>query len=105
MLLICIFNIDTVTCSVLSVSKGEVSYSESLVYGGYPVNTTASFACDYEYALSGPESSICEASGTWNEQDQKCKKGQVEGICQLKRIGAHFMQRKKFKAKILTVTK
>ena len=78
----------------MSVSNGEVSYSESLVYGGYPVNTTASFACDYEYALSGSESSICEASGTWNEHDQKCRKGKVEG-----------MQRKKFKVKVLTVTK
>ena len=74
------FNIDAVTCSSLSLSNDEVSYSGSAVNGEYPVNTVASFTCNSGYALSGSESSTCETSGTWNEQYQMCNQGEVEGI-------------------------
>ena len=79
-MLLIYFNIDAVTYSSLSLSNGEVSYSGSAMNGEYPVNTVASFTCNSGYALSGSESSTCETSGTWNEQDQMCNQGEVKGI-------------------------
>ena len=52
------------TCEVHTLGNGRVSYDKSLVNGAYPVNTTASFHCNYGYYLQGFDSSICVANGS-----------------------------------------
>ena len=39
------------------------------------MGTVASFSCSSGFSLSGSESTICEISGHWMEQNQMCKGG------------------------------
>ena len=57
------------------MENGHVNYSTVNYNGGYPIDTTALFTCDYGYSLSGSDSSICQTSTDWNEQPPTCNLG------------------------------
>ena len=63
----------TVTCVPLSLANGDVTYTKSAQNGKYVVNTVASFSCDSDYYLNGPNSITCQKSGNWNEQTPRCE--------------------------------
>ena len=67
-----IFSLHPVTCGVLGLSNGGVSYNKQQVNGGYPVGTKASFGCDNGYNLAGSSSRTCQASGNWNHATPTC---------------------------------
>ena len=63
-----------VTCEALSLVNGQIDYTESsLTNGEYPVDTVATFTCDFRYFLSGSESVTCQISGEWNAKTSICK--------------------------------
>ena len=59
----CVFLV--VVCLPTSLHKGTVSYTGSMVHGGYPVDTQVYYLCDYGYSHSGDLRSICLTSGKW----------------------------------------
>ena len=62
------------TCETLSLVNGQIDYTESaLTNGEYPVDTVATFTCDFRYYLSGSESITCQTSGEWNAESPMCK--------------------------------
>ena len=62
------------TCEALSLVNGQIDYSDSaLTAGEYPVDTVASFTCDFRYYLSGAGSITCQTSGKWNAESPMCK--------------------------------
>ena len=62
------FGFIVVTCEALFLVHGQVVYSEqSDENGRYHLETNASFACNYGYILSGPNSAVCQISGTWDQ--------------------------------------
>ena len=65
-----------VTCTALSLENGELDYNKSSVTNGeYPVDTMAYFMCNYGYATSGAHSTVCQTSGTWDEETPICIHG------------------------------
>ena len=58
--------ITVVTCPALNLSSGGITYHSSPVNGRYPVDTVASFTCNYGYNYSGKGSVECQTSGYWN---------------------------------------
>ena len=68
-----------IVCDALSLVNGQIDYSESaLTTGEYPVDTVATFTCADGFRLSGFESSICQMSGQWMEQNQMCNVGKEQ---------------------------
>ena len=62
-----------VTCPVLHLSNGGISYNKSpLNNGGYPIGTVASFSCNYGYSQTQSNSRTCQTSGMWNQQTPTC---------------------------------
>ena len=65
-----------VACTLLRLDNGEVNYEGSIVsfhfIDKYSVDTMASFSCDDGYSLTGPSSSICQDSGTWDPEIPTC---------------------------------
>ena len=43
------------------------------MYGGYLVDTVASFTCNFGYIQNGANSRTCQASGIWNEDTPICE--------------------------------
>ena len=68
-----------VICSPLNVpANGEINYNKAPVAdGGYPLDTVASFSCDYGYSRSGSSSRTCETSGNWNHQNPTCNQSKL----------------------------
>ena len=65
-----------VTCAVLTVENGQLTYNDSLVANqGYPVATMATLICDRGYALAASASSICQTSGEWEQPIPGCNLG------------------------------
>ena len=61
-------------CQALSLGNGRITYDSSPVAnGGYAFDTVASFSCNGGYSRSGPSSSTCLTSGTWNQNKPNCK--------------------------------
>ena len=49
------------TCMALSYPNGHISYSESaLLSGRFPLDTVASFTCNYGYSISGLQLQTCQ---------------------------------------------
>ena len=81
-----------VLCEALNLPHGLTRYSKSPVEGGYPIDTEVSFSCKYGYHLSGPRSTICEHSGSWNFekavltenlQTPTCQRGSLNKVLSL----------------------
>ena len=54
-----------VTCGPLQTfNNGEISYSTSIIGGGYPVGTVASLECRLGYNLSVSDTNTCVQSST-----------------------------------------
>ena len=63
----------SVTCETLSLPNGQINYNDSQATNmAYPVNTRASFTCNFGYTLSGLSSSICQPSGNWDQETPIC---------------------------------
>ena len=61
-------------CEILqTLENGQVSYIGSEEASeDFPVDTTASFMCDYGYSLNGSNSSVCQTDGNWDPQSPTC---------------------------------
>ena len=81
----------TVTYSTLSLKDGDISYSQSPIDGGYPVDTMASFTCIDGYSLFGSESTTCLISGKWKKKNQKCK---PQGRVNVKKCYSYIIYRR-----------
>ena len=47
------------------MSNGQVNYNKAAENGGYPVNTHATYSCNYGYrSIGGPRT--CKSTGSWN---------------------------------------
>ena len=69
-------NFTVATCVALSLENGEIDYNDSSVTNGeYPVDTMVHFMCNYGYATSGAHSTVCQTSGTWDQETPICIKG------------------------------
>ena len=61
------------TCAVLNIENGKVSYNESVLPNkGYPFGTMASFTCNCGYSLSGMEPTTCRFFGHWCWEPPTC---------------------------------
>ncbi|XP_065529937.1 P-selectin-like isoform X2 [Lathamus discolor] len=61
-----------ITCPVLSASdQGELNCSH--VHGDFAFGSTCAFSCHMGFALMGPESRECTATGTWTGNTPQCK--------------------------------
>ena len=57
----------------LSFPNGHISYSESaLLSGRYPLDTVASFTCNYGYSISGLQLQTCQPNEAWDNQPPTC---------------------------------
>ena len=63
------------TCPELSLENGQITYDPLRSSSQSPVDSVASFECDYGYKLHGSSSTTCQTSGTWSEQTPKCIQG------------------------------
>ena len=62
------------TCEALSLVNGQIDYTQSpLTTGEYPVDTVASFTCDFRYYLSGAGSTTCH-----DFRRMECRKAYVQ---------------------------
>ena len=61
-----------VTCPSLNFENGELNYNTSLLNGGYPVSTMASFSCNQYFNREEPSSVTCQNSGNWSEDSPTC---------------------------------
>ena len=62
-----------VTCLAPDLENGRINYDQGdIQIDTYPENTMATFTCDDGYSLSGPSSSICQHSRTWDPQPPTC---------------------------------
>ena len=64
-----------VTCPDLSLANGQITYDPLSSSNQYPVDSVASFTCDYGYRLLGSDSTTCHSSGTWSEPTPTCTLG------------------------------
>ena len=70
-----------VICEALELfASGRISYNDSQVNGGYPVDTMANFMCNHGYRKIGSKSSTCQSSGNWNQQTPTCMQSNENGI-------------------------
>ena len=61
-----------VSCGLLRLENGEVSYNTHPLNRSFSVNTTASFSCNSHYRRDGPSSVTCQISGNWTEETPTC---------------------------------
>ena len=55
-----------VTCLVMNLTNGQVSYNHSGLNGGYPMDNVANFTCNSGYAVSGGfQTTSCRRWGFW----------------------------------------
>ena len=59
----------------LSLVNGQITYDPLLLNNQHPLDSVASFECNYGYNITGPNSSTCETSGTWSQQSPMCIQG------------------------------
>ncbi|XP_009318956.1 PREDICTED: P-selectin [Pygoscelis adeliae] len=63
---------EAITCPVLSVPDwGELNCSH--LHGDFAFGSTCAFSCQTGFALTGPESRECIATGTWTGDTPRCK--------------------------------
>ncbi|NXT44709.1 LYAM3 protein, partial [Pelecanoides urinatrix] len=61
-----------ITCPVLSApDRGELNCSH--LYGDFAFGSTCAFSCQTGFALTGPESRECTATGTWTGDAPRCE--------------------------------
>ncbi|NXI49305.1 LYAM3 protein, partial [Chloroceryle aenea] len=61
-----------ITCPVLSApDRGELSCSH--LHGDFTFGSTCAFSCHTGFALTGPESRECTATGTWTGDAPRCE--------------------------------
>ena len=57
----------------LSLANGQICYTESaLLSGRYPLDTVASFTCNYGYSKSEVQLQTCQANETLDKQTPTC---------------------------------
>ena len=73
------FFLNVVTCVVLSLQNGQISYNDSQATNGeYPVDTVASFSCNYGHSRSGSNSRTCQIQGDWDQETPTCNQSKLK---------------------------
>ena len=63
-------------CPVLSLAKGQVTYTRSSENGVFRVGTNATYDCDDGYQRTdGSRVRTCQESGNWNGDHPFCRNG------------------------------
>ncbi|NXJ96930.1 LYAM3 protein, partial [Corythaixoides concolor] len=63
---------EAITCPVLSAPDwGELNCSH--LHGNFTFGSTCAFSCQMGFALTGPESRKCTATGTWTGDASRCE--------------------------------
>ncbi|KFM11644.1 P-selectin, partial [Aptenodytes forsteri] len=63
---------DAIACPVLSApDRGELNCSH--LHGDFAFGSTCAFSCQTGFALTGPESRECTATGTWTGESPRCE--------------------------------
>ncbi|KAF1425487.1 P-selectin, partial [Spheniscus humboldti] len=63
---------EAITCPVLSApDRGELNCSH--LHGDFTFGSTCAFSCQTGFALTGPESRECTATGTWTGDAPRCE--------------------------------
>ena len=63
-----------VSCPKLSLSHGDVHYTEYNDGTRYPVGTKAHHSCDDGYKREGDKTRTCKSTAVWSESPPTCKK-------------------------------
>ena len=67
----------TVLCPSLSLSNGDVGYSQYGLNERWYVGTEANFWCNSGYDRSGDSKRTCQSSGNWDGRTPTCKKREI----------------------------